>query len=197
MDFIIPGIAAILLQMFAIVGISTTIVRERELGGAEQLLATPIRPLENILGKVVPYLGLSFLELLMIHAIGYFWFGVPFKGSLLLYAVLSLLFVVSSLSIGMFISIIATNQNQIQHITALILLLSFLLTGLVFSRIPMPLWTKIIGDLLPMTHFLPIVRGVLIKGVGIDALWVNVGALGAFCVFMLLLLPAITRKRLD
>ena len=199
LKFIIPGVVAIILQMFAIIGVATTIVRERELGGAEQLLATPIRPLENILGKIVPYIVLCLFELLLVHFFGHFWFGVEFKGSFWLYLLLSFIFIFSSLGIGMLISTLASNQNQIQQIAALILLFSFLLSGLVFSRMPMPEWAKFIGGLLPMTYFLPIVRGIMIKGVGISniALWKNVGVLFGFCAILLCTLPLLSRKRLD
>jgi ABC-2 type transport system permease protein len=195
--FIIPGVAVMLLQMFAIVGIATTIVREREWGVAEQLLATPTRPMENILGKIIPYLALSFFEMLVIHLIGVFWFHVPFKGSILLYLALVVLYQISSLCLGLFISTIATTQRQVQMITALILLLSFLLTGLVFSRIPMPGWTQLVGDLLPATYFIPIARGIIVKGVGVSALWPNIVAVSLFIVILLPLLPLLSRKRMD
>jgi ABC-2 type transport system permease protein len=195
--FIIPAVAAMLIQMFAIVGIAMTIVREREWGVAEQLLSTPIRPLENIIGKIIPYLGLTFFELCVIHLLGYFWFHVPFKGSVFLYLLLAFLFIASSLSVGLLISTVATTQKQIQQVTAFILILSFLITGLVFSRIPMPGWTKIIGALLPMTHFIPIARGIMVKGVGISSLWSNVGALGLFTLILFILLPILSRKRMD
>lgn len=139
--FIVPAVAVVILQMFAIIGIAMTIVREREWGVAEQLLSTPTRPMENILGKIVPYLGLAFFEMAVIHLLGAFWFHVPFRGSIPLYLALVLLFLTSSLSLGLFISTIATTQKQVQLIAGLILVLTFLLTGLVFSRIPMPLWT--------------------------------------------------------
>ena len=195
--FIIPGVAAMLLQMFAILGIAMTIVREREWGVAEQLLATPTRPLENIIGKIIPYFALSMFEMVVIHALGYFWFGVPFKGSLPLYLVLAALFVSSSLCVGLLLSTIATTQKQVQTIGALILLLSFLLTGLIFSRIPMPWWTQLIGTVLPVTHFIPIVRGIMVKGVGLSALWPNVVALVLFNLILIVLLPVLSRKRMD
>ena len=195
--FIIPGVVAMLLQMFAVIGIALTIVREREGGVAEQLLATPTRPLENILGKMVPYFVLTLFEMIIIHLIGYFVFGVPFKGDILLYLVLAMLFAVSSLSLGLLVSTVATTQRQVQITGALLLLLSFLLSGLVFSRIPMPLWTQAIGALLPVTHFIPIVRGMMVKGVGLSALWPNVLALLAFILVMLVVLPLVTRKRMD
>ncbi len=197
LQFIIPGIVAIILQMFAIVGVAANLVREREMGGAEQLLATPVRPIENILGKMTPYVVLCFLELFIIHFFGRFLFGVRFRGNFGLYLLLSFVFVVASLAVGMFISTIAQNQNQVMQITGLICLLSFNLSGLVFSRLPMPTWTKIIGGLLPMTHFVPIVRGLMIKGVGFAAVKKNVAMLGLFCVVLLGFLPFISHKRLD
>jgi ABC-2 type transport system permease protein len=195
--FIIPGVAAMLLQMFAVIGIAMTIVRERESGVAEQLLSTPTRPLENILGKMIPYFFLTMLETVVIHLIGSLWFGVPFKGDPLLYLALAALFAVSSLSVGLLFSTIATTQRQVQSIGSLILLLSFLVSGLVFSRIPMPGWTRFIGALLPVTHFIPIVRGIMVKGVGLSALWPNVSALLLFVLVLFLALPFLTRKRMD
>jgi ABC-2 type transport system permease protein len=195
--FIIPGVAVMILQMFAIVGIATTIVREREFGIAEQLLSTPTRPMENIVGKMIPYLALTFFETILIHLIGVFWFHVPFTGSILLYLALVILFQVSSLCVGLFISTITATQRQVQMLSSLILLLSFLLTGLVFSRIPMPTWTRIVGDLLPATHFIPIARGIIVKGVGVSALWPDIGALCLFILILLPLLPVLSRKRMD
>ena len=136
-------------------------------------------------------------EMVVIHALGYFWFGVPFKGSLPLYLVLAALFVSSSLCVGLLLSTIATTQKQVQTIGALILLLSFLLTGLIFSRIPMPWWTQLIGTVLPVTHFIPIVRGIMVKGVGLSALWPNVVALVLFNLILIVLLPVLSRKRMD
>jgi ABC-2 type transport system permease protein len=195
--FIIPALAAMLLQMFAIMGMAMTIVREREWGVTEQLLSTPTRPLENILGKMIPYFILTLFEAVVIHSIGSLWFGVPFRGSVLLYLTLASLFVLSSLSVGLLVSTVTTSQKQVQTIGSLTLLLSFLLSGLVFSRVPMPLWTQFIGALLPVTHFIPIVRGIMIKGVGLSALWSNVGALFTFIVILFTVLPLITRKRMD
>ena len=195
--FLIPGLAAMLLQMFAIMGMAMTIVREREWGVAEQLLSTPTRPLENIVGKMIPYFILTMFEMALIHLIGSFWFGVPFRGSVILYLGLAAIFALSSLSVGLLLSTVTTSQKQVQTIGSLILLLSFLLSGLIFSRIPIPLWTQFIGALLPVTHFIPIVRGIMIKGVGISALWSNVAALLAFIVILFTVLPLITRKRMD
>jgi ABC-2 type transport system permease protein len=195
--FIVPGVAAMILQLFAIIGIAMTIIREREWGVAEQLLSTPIRPMENLLGKVIPYLGLAFFEMVIIHLIGNFWFDVPFKGSIPLYLALVVLFLCSSLSVGLFISTITTTQKQVQFITALILMLSLLITGIIFSRIPMPLWTQVIGAFLPLTHFIPIIRGIMVKGVGVGALWPNVSALFAFILVLFLLLPFVSQKRMD
>lgn len=195
--FIIPGLAGMLLQMFAIMGMAMTIVREREWGITEQMLATPTRPLENILGKMIPYFILTMFEMIVIHLIGYFWFSVPFRGNMFLYLALATVFALSSLNVGLLLSTITTSQKQVQTIGSLIMLLSFLLSGLIFSRIPIPLWTQLIGDLLPVTHFIPIVRGIMIKGVGISALWKNLAALSAFIVVLLGVMPLITRKRLD
>jgi ABC-2 type transport system permease protein len=195
--FIVPAVAVVILQMFAIVGIAMTLVREREWGIAEQLLSTPIRPLENIVGKVVPYLALTLFEMIVIHLIGYFWFHVPFRGSVLLYLACAVLFMLSSLSLGLFLSTIAATQRQVQMVSSLILIFTFLLTGLVFSRIPMPAWTQAVGVLLPATHFIPIARGVIVKGVGIRAFWGNIGALVLFIVILTLSFQFLTKKRMD
>jgi ABC-2 type transport system permease protein len=146
---------------------------------------------------MIPYLALTFFETILIHLIGVFWFHVPFTGSILLYLALVILFQVSSLCVGLFISTITATQRQVQMLSSLILLLSFLLTGLVFSRIPMPTWTRIVGDLLPATHFIPIARGIIVKGVGVSALWPDIGALCLFILILLPLLPVLSRKRMD
>lgn len=197
LEFIIPGIVAIIIQMFAITGIATTIVRERELGSAEQLLATPIRPMENILGKMTPYLGLTLVEMLLIHALGVFWFKVAFNGNFLVYFLVSVLFSIASLGVGLVVSSIAQNENQVMQITALFILFSFMITGLIFSRLPMPWWTKLISDCIPMTYFLPIIRGFMVKGTGLAEASSSILSLAIFCLVILVLLPRLSKKRLD
>ena len=175
--FILPAIIGMILQSLAVVLAALAVVREREAGTLEQILATPIRPLELILGKMTPLLLLCLLMIGIVMGLGVFWFGVPFRGSLTLYLGLSLVFIVSCLGLGLLISTIAKTQKQAQQITQMLMLFSMLLTGLVYPRNAMPLIPQWIGDLIPLTYFIRISRGIVTKGVGLNFVWSDAAVL--------------------
>ena len=197
MIFLIPGVAAALLQVLAINTSAMGVVRERELGTMEQILVTPIRPVELIVGKMVPAILLTATDLTIIVLLGVFYFDVPFQGSVWLFAWLSLLFIVSGLGLGLLISTVAKNQKQAQQITTVLMLLTMLLTGLIYPRSAMPPVVQAIGALIPATYFTRISRGIITKGVGIAFLWHDVLVLAIYGAVVVLIAAMTFKKRLD
>ena len=197
MIFLIPGVAAALLQVLAINTSAMGVVRERELGTMEQILVTPIRPVELIVGKMVPAILLTAADLTIIVLLGVFYFDVPFQGSVWLFAWLSLLFIVSGLGLGLLISTVAKNQKQAQQITTVLMLLTMLLTGLIYPRSAMPPVVQAIGALIPATYFTRISRGIITKGVGIAFLWHDVLVLAIYGAVVVLIAAMTFKKRLD
>ncbi|MBL7200181.1 MAG: ABC transporter permease [Anaerolineae bacterium] len=195
--FIMPGLIAMLLQVLAVSTTAQSVVREYELGTIEQILVTPVRPIELVIGKLVPNVFLVVFDQVVITVLGVYWFGVPFKGSMWLFAWLSLLFIVSGIGLGLLISTIAQTQSQTQQLTSLLMMLSQLLTGFIYPRGPMPAVVKAIGNLIPLTYFIRIARGIVTKGVGIAFLWSDVLALAIYGGMVTILAVVTFRKRLD
>jgi len=183
-NFIIPGLVAILLQIVAIVLTAISIVREREKGTLEQLLVTPIDPLGLMLGKLVPYLLVGVFEMGMILVAMSFGFGVPIRGSIFFLFAMALVFLFTLLSIGLAISTKAQTQAQAQQMAQMFLLPSIFLSGYIFPQNGLPLVLRWIGRVLPATHFIEIMRGVVLRGAGPLELWPNVAALIAISVVM-------------
>jgi ABC-2 type transport system permease protein len=194
--FILPGLVALLLQMLAVLTTAQSVVREYELGTIEQLMATPARPLELIVGKLVPNLLMMLLVLALTMLAGVFWFGVPFQGNPWLFAWLSLLFVWSGLGLGLLISSVARTQREAQQMTAMLSMVSMLLTGFIYPRAPMPPLIRLIGNLIPLTYFVRIARGIVTKGIGLTFLWTDVIALLVYGIGILIFAAATTKKRL-
>jgi len=197
MTFIVPGLTAILLQVMTIGQAAVAVVRERELGVAEQILVTPARPIELLIGKMAPNLAITVIDLLIIVLLGIFWFDVPFMGSPWLFACLSLLFIVSGLGLGLLISTIVKTQKQAQQLTMLFMMLCMLLTGLIYPRGPMPAGVRAAGALIPATYFIRIARGIITKGVGLSFMWQDVLVLVIYSVGVIGLSVRAFRKRLD
>jgi ABC-2 type transport system permease protein len=197
MIFIVPATAAMLLQIMAINLTAYAVVREREMGTIEQLLSTPARPMELMVGKMAPNIIVSAFGLLTISLIGVYWFGVPFRGNPWLFAWLALLFLISGLGLGLLVSTMAQTQKQSQQITMLLLLLSLLLTGFIYPRAPMPPIIQFIGNLIPLTYFIRITRGIFTKGVDLAFLWPDVVALIIYGAVVMGLAAATFKKRLD
>jgi ABC-2 type transport system permease protein len=195
--FLIPGMAAMLLQTQSLVLTAAAVVRERENGTIEQILVTPIRPIELMIGKIVPYVLIAMLNMLTVIGIGVFWFGVPFQGSFVLFISLSFLYVFSGLGLGLLISSISQNQRQAQQLMMLIMMVSLLLGGFIFPRYTMPPVIRIIGNLFPMTYFVPIARGIISKGVGFNVLAGQVLPLGIYILVVISLAAITFRQRLD
>ena len=195
--FTVPGLVGIILQNITIMLTAFALVREKERGTLEQLIVTPIRPFELILGKLIPYIFIGYGGFLFALSICIFWFGVYPEGSLTLLLLLGFLFVLCSLSIGMLISTFANNQLQAMMVMIVVLLPSILLSGFMFPRDAMPVAISLIGYIIPVTYFLDIIRGIMLKGVGIDYLVHNVIALGLFTVILLSVATLRFRKSLD
>lgn len=197
MIFIVPGLGAMLLQYMTINLTATVVVREREMGTIEQLLITPTRPLELMVGKMVPNILFSFLAMMIVTFVGVFWFNVPFRGNFWLYAWLTLLFIVSGLGMGLLMSTVAQTQKQVQQFSQLVALLSLLLSGFIYPRAPMPAAIQAVGGLIPLTYFVRIVRGIFTKGVGLEFLWSDVVSLIIYGTVVMTLAAVTFRKRLD
>ena len=195
--FVLPAIIGMLLQTAAVSQAALIVVREREVGTIEQILATPTRPLELLIGKMLPLLVLCFLIIGIILVLGVFWFGVAFNGSLGLYLLLALFFVISSLGLGFLISTVARNQRQAQQISTVLMLFSMLLTGVVYPRNTMPFLPQLIGSMLPLTYFIRISRGIMLKGVGLTILWSDAVALVVYGLTVMVVAALNFKKRLD
>jgi ABC-2 type transport system permease protein len=195
--FIIPGMAAMLLQTQSLILTAAAVVREREVGTIEQILVTPIRPIELMIGKIVPYVLIAMLNMLTVIAIGVFWFGVPFQGSFWLFIGLSFLYVFSGLGLGLLVSSISQNQRQAQQLIMLFMMVSLLLGGFIFPRYTMPPVVRAIGNLFPMTYFVPISRGIITKGIGLSVLSGQVLSLVVYILIVMFLAALTFRSRLD
>ena len=195
--FIIPGMAALLLQTQTIVLTAVAVVREREVGTIEQILVTPIRPFELMLGKIIPYLFIAMINMLSVLAIGVFWFQVPFQGSFWLFISLAFIYVFSGLGLGLLISTVSQNQRQANQLFMLFEMVGMVLGGLIFPRYTMPKVIQWVGDIFPLTYFVPISRGIITKGVGFSAVAGEVGALVIYVVIVMALATVSFRKRLE
>jgi len=186
-----------IIQTVAIAQAALIVVKEREVGTIEQILATPTRPLELILGKMIPLLVICLLITAVILGLGVFWFGVPFIGSLFLYFWLSLVFIGASLGIGLLISTVTKTQRQAQQMSMVIMLFSMLLSGVIYPRSAMPVIPTLIGDLLPLTYFIRISRGIITKGVGLTYIWQDGLILLGYAVVVVIIAGLSFKKRLD
>jgi drug efflux transport system permease protein len=194
---IIPGLIAIIMMVIAALLTSLTIVRERETGTMEQLISTPVKPNELIVGKLIPYFSLGYVDLLMVYLMGQYVFDVPMRGSLLLMFLVSSLFLIGAMSLGFLISVIATNQFFATQLALLgTFLPSFLLSGFVFPITNMPDVLQVITYLIPARHFVTVLRAIYLKGVGIGAIAVPVAMLAIFALFMTTLASRKLRKTL-
>lgn len=195
--FMVPGLIAVVLQ---IVGVSLTafsLVRERENGTLEQLMVTPIGRLGLMTGKITPYAVLAFFEMALVLGAGYILFDVSVRGSLVLLLALSVPFIVATLGVGLLISTIARNQAQALQMSLLFMLPSILMSGFAFPRETQPGILFLISGALPVTHFLNVVRGIVVRGAGFFEIWPSVGALLLIAAVSVLLSVSRFRKSLS
>jgi ABC-2 type transport system permease protein len=194
---IVPGLLGVILTMTMVLMTGLAMTRERERGTFENLLATPALPVEVMTGKIVPYIAIGLLQVTLILLAARFIFNVPMQGSIaLLYAVV-LLFIAANLTLGITFSSIARNQLQAMQMTFFFFLPSILLSGFMFPFRGMPEWAQIVGNALPLTHFLVLVRGILLKGNGPAELWHAVWPIGAFMLAVLAVGLKAYRRTLD
>ena len=161
---IIPGLVGMILTLTMVIITSIAITKEKETGTNENLLSTPATPLEIMIGKIVPYVLIGYVQVLLILGCAKYVFGVPILGSVWLLLFVCLFFIVANLMIGLIFSILAKTQMQAIQMCIFFYLPSIMLSGFVFPFYGMPVWAQNLGNLLPMTHFLPIVRGIMLKG---------------------------------
>jgi len=195
--FNVPGIIGLILQNITVILTAFAMVREKERGTIEQLIMTPVTSLELILGKLIPYVLIGFVDFLFVLALGYLIFDVVVRGSLILLIFFGLVFLISALAMGMLISTIAKTQLQAMQAAFAILLPSILLSGFIFPRESMPKIIYYIGNLFPITYFLEILRGIILKGIGIDLLYKNMLSLFALTFIIVLITMHKFKKTLD
>ena len=195
--YMIPGVIAMILFTLTSILTATSIVRERERGTIEQLIVTPIRSWELILGKLIPYVLLAFLNMLEVLAIGHFWFGVPVRGNIFLILVLSGLFLLTSLGIGLLASTIASTQQEAMLVVWMLLLPSLFLSGFFFPLEAMPEVLQWISYAIPLRYYLVIIRSLMLKDVSAYALRTEIIALTIFGVALMTAASLRFRKRLD
>lgn len=197
-NFLVPGLIATIMMMMAVILTSLAMVGEREHGTLEQIVASPVRGIELILGKLLPYGLIALGDLLIITVVGIFWFGVPLKGSLVLLLGESTIFLLGALGLGLLISTVARTQQEAMMMSMLATLLpTFLLSGFVFPISSMPVVIQGITYLVPARYFLSIIRGIFMKGTDLGAFWMDTAALATFAVVIVTLALSRFKKKLD
>ncbi len=194
---IVPGLMGVILTMTMIMMTALAVTREVERGTMENLLATPVRPLEVMLGKILPYVLIGFVQVAVILSLAKLLFAVPFIGPAGWLLLGILVFIAANLSIGITISSVARNQTQAMQMTFFFFLPSMLLSGFMFPFRGMPFWAQQIGELLPLTHFIRLIRGIMLKGNGMAEMWPHLWPLLLFLFAMLLIGVLRFRKTLD
>src|SRR6187399_3227275 len=190
---IVPGLVGTILTMTMLIFTALSVTREIERGTMENLLSMPITPVEVMLGKIIPYVLVGFIQAILIIGIGVLLFGVPVLGSMLILALLTTLFITTNLSIGYTFSTIVQNQLQAMQLSMMFFLPSILLSGFMFPFAGMPVWAQYIGEGLPLTHFVRMVRAIMLKGATIQNLQYDTIALIA--LMLLAMTIAVTRFR--
>ena len=194
---IVPGLMGVILTMTMILMTGLAMTRERERGTFENLLSTPALPIEVMTGKIVPYIMIGLIQVTIVIGAAQLLFGVPLLGSVPLLYLCVFLFIAANLSLGITFSSIARNQLQAMQMTFFFFLPSMLLSGFMFPFRGMPEWAQWIGSILPLTHFLHLVRGIMLKGNTFAALWPNIWPIVAFMAVAIALGLLVYRRTLD
>lgn len=194
---IVPGLMGVVLTMTMVMINALAITRERERGTMENLLSMPARPFEVMCGKILPYIAVGYIQLVLILLAAHFIFHVPISGSLPLLFSAAFLFIAANLAIGITISTLARNQMQAMQMSFFVFLPSILLSGFMFPFRGMPLWAQWIGEILPLTHFLRIVRGIMLKANGLPEIAAELGPLALFTTIVLAIGVVRYRQTLD
>ena len=194
---IVPGLMGVILTMTMVMMTALGVTRELERGTMENLLAMPVLPLEVLIGKIAPYIVVGYVQVLVILLGAHYLFHVPMLGSLALLSLCVLCFIIASLTIGVTFSSVAKNMTQAMQMSIFFLLPCILLSGFMFPFRGMPGWAQAIGEALPITHFLRIVRGILLKGHGWDEVWHHLWPMAVFTVVVLAIGARRFRRTLD
>ncbi|MBI4618759.1 MAG: ABC transporter permease [Desulfobacterales bacterium] len=196
-NFFVPGIVAFLIMLISLLFTSMAIIREKEAGTMEQLIVTPVKPIELIVGKTIPYIIISLGQMVVVLPFAILWFSIPIAGSLILLFAAACIFLLSTLGIGLFISTISSTQQQAMMTTFFFILPFFMLSGFVFPIANMPVVVQWLTYVNPLRYFLVIIRGVFLKGVGMGVLWPEFAALTILGLVVFAGAVGRFRKRLD
>ncbi len=194
---IVPGLIGVILTMTMVLFTGVSIVRERERGNMELLIATPVSRSELMIGKVLPYVAIGLVQTTLVLLLGLWLFDVPVRGGVLDVYVAALLLIVANLTLGLLLSTKAQSQFQAMQMSFFVFLPSILLSGFMFPYAGMPRIIQWLAEILPLTHFLRLIRGVMLRGAALPELWPDVAALVAFTAVMMTLAISRFRKRLD
>jgi len=193
----IPGLIGLIMQNVTVMLTAFAMVRERERGTMEQLIVTPVRPGELILGKLIPYVGIAFVSVAIVVVIGVLWFKMEITGSFLLFSASTFIFLLAALGMGLFVSVVAKTQLQAMQMSFAIILPSVLLSGFMFPRAAMPFPIQVLGYFLPLTYFLDILRGIILKGTGFNYIWPSAALLAFFGLGILFLASKKFHRTMD
>jgi len=194
---IVPGLTGVILTMTMMIMTALSITRENELGTMEHMLALPIRPLEVMAGKIAPYILLGYVQVAIILFAAHFVFGVPVSGNLLLLAAVAIIFIIANLLLGFTFSTVAQNQLQAIQMSFFFFLPTILMSGFMFPFHGMPRWAQWIGECLPLTHFMRIIRGIMLKGAGVTDILQEVWPMLLFTVAVGVIALLRYRRTLD
>ncbi len=195
-DFMVPGVFALVLMIISTVLTSMAIVKEKERGTIEQLIVTPIKPTELIAGKLLPFSIISLIDIALVTMVAVFWFKIPLHGSFILLFLLSALFMLTTLGLGLLISTVSKTQQQAMMISMLIIMPIILLSGVMSPIDNMPVAVQYFTLLIPLRYFIVIVRSIFMKGSGMSILWPDTIALAAFGIVLFLLSVSRFNKRI-
>jgi ABC-2 type transport system permease protein len=193
----VPGLVGMILTMTMVMFTAIALVRERERGNLEMLIATPVSPWELTIGKILPFVGIGLVQTTVVLLLGDVLFDVPLRGAVLDLYLAALVFITANLSLGIFISTLTRTQFQAMQMSFFTFLPQILLSGFMFPYAGMPVPAQYVAEVLPLTHFLRLVRGIMLRGAGLTELWPSLAALGAFIAVMLVVAVSRVHKRLD
>jgi ABC-2 type transport system permease protein len=193
----VPGLVGMILTMTMVLFTSIALVRERERGNLEMLIATPVSPWELTVGKILPFIGIGLVQTTVVLLLGEVLFDVPMRGSFVELYLSALVFITANLSLGIFISTLTRTQFQAMQMSFFTFLPQILLSGFMFPFAGMPVAAQYVAEIMPLTHFLRLVRGIMLRGADLTELWPSLAALGVFIAVMLAVAVSRVRKRLD
>lgn len=196
-NFMVPGVLGLLLMVLTMMLTSLGLVKEKEMGTLEQLIVTPVRPADIILGKLLPFFLIGIIDILLVLSVVIFWFRVPVKGNSLLLFGLSLIFMLTTLGLGLFISTVSRNQQQAMLTAVFFMIPMLILSGFVFPIATMPRPIQLLTVFIPLRYYLVIIRGLFLKGVGLEALWPDAVILLTFGLCILGLSIRRFRKKIE